>query len=51
MVHQKKNSPKKKYLLQFSPFSWRLGQIDSDDATKDAQLKPVFVSGNGKESI
>ena len=50
MIHQKKIKARKKYLLQFSPFFWRLGQIDSDPAKQDGQLKPVFVNGNGKES-
>ncbi|MER3319290.1 MAG: hypothetical protein RIB79_13450 [Allomuricauda sp.] len=49
MIHQKKNSRKKKYLLQFSPFFWRLGNIDTNTANKDSQLRPVYVKG--KESI
>lgn len=49
MINQKKNRTKKKYLLQFSPFFWRLGKIDSDNVNKDSQLRPVFVKG--KESF
>ena len=46
MIHQKKT--KKKYLLQFSPFFWRLGTIETGSTNKDAKLRPVFVEG--KES-
>ncbi|WP_437399774.1 hypothetical protein [Flagellimonas lutimaris] len=49
MTNQKKNSPRKKYLLQFSPFFWRLGKIDDENINKDSQLRPVFVKG--KKSI
>ena len=48
MIHQKKNKTRKKYLLQFSPFFWRLGTIDADTVDKEMQLRPVFVEG--KES-
>lgn len=48
MIQQKKSNSKKKYLLQFSPFFWRLGNIDGNTIDKDAQLSPVFA--NTKES-
>jgi len=48
MIHQKKNRARKKYLLQFSPFLWRLGTIDTNTVDKEMQLRPVFV--DGKES-
>jgi len=49
MINQKKNRTKKKYSLKFSPFFWQLGNIDSDNSSKDLQLRPVFV--DGKKSI
>ncbi|MEC3964143.1 hypothetical protein [Flagellimonas halotolerans] len=42
MINQKKNNPKKKYLLQFSPFFWRLGNIRTETDNNDRQIPHVF---------
>ncbi|AEM70590.1 hypothetical protein Murru_1549 [Allomuricauda ruestringensis DSM 13258] len=44
MIHHKKNS-KKRYLLQFSPFFWRLGNIRTETNNNDHQISPVFSDG------
>ncbi|WP_318312311.1 hypothetical protein [Flagellimonas crocea] len=48
MINKTESNQKKKYLLQFSPFFWRLGNINAGTVDKESQLRPVFV--DGKES-
>lgn len=44
MVQQKKSKEKKKYVLRFSPFFWRLGHVASDSSKKNTQLSPLVIA-------